>query len=33
MGIFEPKREEMAGGRRMLHNEKLHNFVHFATYY
>jgi hypothetical protein len=23
--MFEPKREEMAGGRRRLHNEELHN--------
>jgi hypothetical protein len=24
-GIFGPKREEVAGGWRRLHNEKLHN--------
>jgi hypothetical protein len=24
--IFGPKREEMAGGWRRLHNEELHNF-------
>jgi hypothetical protein len=24
-GIFEPMREEVAGGWRRLHNEKLHN--------
>jgi hypothetical protein len=24
-GIFETKREEMAGGCRRLHNEELHN--------
>jgi hypothetical protein len=24
-GIFGPKREEMAGGWRRLHNEELHN--------
>jgi hypothetical protein len=24
-GIFEPKREEVAGGWRRLHNEELHN--------
>jgi hypothetical protein len=24
--IFEPKREELAGGWRRLHNEELHNF-------
>jgi hypothetical protein len=24
--IFVPKREEIAGGWRRLHNEKLHNF-------
>jgi hypothetical protein len=24
--IFEPKREEVAGGWRRLHNEELHNF-------
>jgi len=23
--IFEPKTEEVAGGRRRLHNEELHN--------
>jgi hypothetical protein len=23
--IFEPKREEVTGGRRRLHNEELHN--------
>jgi len=27
MRIFEPKREEEAGGWRRLHNEELHNFV------
>jgi hypothetical protein len=25
MGIFEPKREEVTRGRRILHNEKFHN--------
>jgi hypothetical protein len=25
-GIFGPKREEVAGGGRKLHNEELHNF-------
>jgi hypothetical protein len=25
MGIFGPKREEVAGGWRRLHNEELHN--------
>jgi hypothetical protein len=25
MEIFEPKREEVAGGWRSLHNEELHN--------
>jgi hypothetical protein len=25
-GIFGPKREEVTGGRRKLHNEELHNF-------
>jgi hypothetical protein len=25
-GIFRPKREEVAGGWRKLHNEELHNF-------
>jgi hypothetical protein len=24
--IFGPKKEEVAGGRRRLHNEELHNF-------
>jgi hypothetical protein len=24
-GIFRPKREELAGGRRRLRNEELHN--------
>jgi hypothetical protein len=24
--IFEPKREEVTGGWRRLHNEELHNF-------
>jgi hypothetical protein len=24
--IFEPKRDEVTGGWRKLHNEKLHNF-------
>jgi hypothetical protein len=31
--IFGPKREEVAGGWRRLHNEKLHNFIHFTKYY
>jgi hypothetical protein len=26
MRIFGPKREEVAGGWRRLHNEELHNF-------
>jgi hypothetical protein len=31
---FGPKREEVAGGWRRLHNEELHNYlVHFAKYY
>jgi hypothetical protein len=30
--IFGPKREEVAGGWRRLHNEELHNFVRFTKY-
>jgi hypothetical protein len=30
--IFEPKKEEVAGGWRRLHNE-LHNFTYFKWYY
>jgi hypothetical protein len=30
--IFGPKRDEVIGGRRKLHNEELHNFVFFAKY-
>jgi hypothetical protein len=29
--IFEPKREEVAGGWRRLHNEELHNFLASAN--
>jgi hypothetical protein len=27
--IFEPKRDEVTGGRRKLHNEELHNLYSF----
>jgi hypothetical protein len=30
--IFRPKREEVAGGWRRLHNEELHNLC-FTEYY
>jgi hypothetical protein len=30
--IFEPKRYEVVGGWRKLHNEDLHNFVLFTKY-
>jgi hypothetical protein len=30
--IFGPKRDEMMGGWRKLHNEELHNFLLFAKY-
>jgi hypothetical protein len=30
--LFEPKREEVAGGWRRLHNEKLHN-LRFIKHY
>jgi hypothetical protein len=29
--IFRPKRDEVTGGWRKLHNEELHNLVLFAT--
>jgi hypothetical protein len=31
--IFVPKREEVAGGWRRLHNEELHNLLLFTKYY
>jgi hypothetical protein len=31
-GIFGPKRDEVTEGWRKLHNEELHNFVHFCKY-
>jgi hypothetical protein len=30
--IFGPKRDEVAGEWRKLHNEELHDFVLFAKY-
>jgi hypothetical protein len=30
--IFGPKREEVAGGWRRLHNEELHNYIFMAWY-
>jgi hypothetical protein len=30
--IFGPKRSELTGGRRKLHNRELHNFVLFSKY-
>jgi hypothetical protein len=30
--LFEPKRDEVIGGCRKLHNEELRSFVHFANY-
>jgi hypothetical protein len=33
MRIFGPKREEVAGCWRRLHNEELHNFYGFTEYY
>lgn len=30
--IFGPKRDEVTGGRRKMHNEELRNFVLFAKY-
>jgi hypothetical protein len=29
---FRPKRDEVTGGWRKLHNEELHDFVLFAKY-
>jgi hypothetical protein len=28
--MFRPKREEVAGGWRRLHNERLYNFIHLT---
>jgi hypothetical protein len=30
--IFGPKRDEVTGGWRKLHNKELHNFVLFTKY-
>jgi hypothetical protein len=30
--ILAPKRDEVTGGWRKLHNEELHNFLLFAKY-
>jgi hypothetical protein len=32
-GIFGPKKEEVAGSWRRLHNEELQNLYSFITYY
>jgi hypothetical protein len=29
--LFGPKRDEVTGGRRKLHNEELHNFYSFPS--
>jgi len=32
-GVFGPKREEMVGGWKRLHNEELLNLKRFTMYY